>query len=196
MMPGRAQRIVEVLAAADGCLTLDQIDIETETPRHHLSSAIGNLISRGAVQRERPGCYRLTDQGRADFEAGKVISSGPCGPHSGQRTPRKPNLRKRLWKALRQSSGRVTILDCLVIASAGNEAAAENNAQRYFRELEAAGFIVRSGRREEGTAPTSNGYVRWLLLPDMNTGPEAPRKSKGRLFDPNTDKYHDLGGGE
>ena len=49
--------------------------------------------------------------------------------------------------------------------------------------------------RAAGTAPTSNGFVRWLLLPDRDSGPRAPVASSARrtVFDPHTGETFHLG---
>ena len=192
-MAGLAQNIVGLLAESDDCATLDELDNAIDRPRKRITACIPKLVTRGTVERKRAGCYRLTKPGRADFEAGKMITCGPRAPLTAERRPRKRMLRRRLWSALRKAGGYATIPDLLVVASAGDEKAAANNALVYLRLLEAGGFVVRSRRREAGTSPNSNGYIRWLLLPGMDTGPEHPRKFKGRLLDPNTQEHHELG---
>ena len=106
-------------------------------------------------------------------------------------------MRERLWKALR-GLGKATIPELCQLACRDGERAAESNAGKYLRQLERCGFVARMRRRESGTAPTSPGFVRYLLRPDKDPGPKAPvtRERLGLLYDPNSGKSYSLETGE
>jgi hypothetical protein len=78
-----------------------------------------------------------------------------------------------------------TIQDLLMMAGE-DQGRGYRSALKYLLFLERAGYLRKLPVRARGTAPTSNGFVRWLLVDD--TGPEAPvvQPLKGEVVDRNT----------
>ena len=176
-------KILNALAGAEGLLTTKAIADGTGIDRIQVSKSCTILRSRGLIAQEAVGRFRATPAGREFLAQGQAVQSGPIGPHTGK--PRPQGLRARAWAAMR-AQGQFTVGGLVEIAVKGGEAYPHNNIRAYVRKLEAAGYVARLRRRQAGTAPTSNGYIRYLLL--KNTGPKAPiwRPRKGALFDPNT----------
>lgn len=178
--------------------TAARLATETGLDRNAVYDCCAKLRRRGLVERSKRGRYRLTTAGRAARAASQSIRSGPIGPN-GIKTPRPVSgtLRERVWKALRRL-GKATIPDLCQLASRGAERSAENNAGKYLRQLERCGFVAQMHRREPGTAPSSNGFVRYLLVPNRDPGPAAPvvRERLGLLYDPNSRKSYSLETGE
>lgn len=181
-----------------GSITVAALAQATGLSRRDISKCCDKLRVRGLAERPRTGHFQLTASGRAAKAAGARIRSGPQGPN-GIKTPRPVSgtLRARLWTALR-GLGKATIPELCQLACRDRERAAASNARKYIRVLERCGFVVRLRRRERGTAPTSNGFIRYLLLPGKDPGPKAPvvRERLGLLYDPNTRKSYSLETGE
>lgn len=183
------EKLLAALRATDDCRTVEELAAATGIDRKQVAKSCGILKTRGLAERRRAGCYRLTEAGRI---ADRAVRSGPTGKHTGRRgANRAPSLRERIWRALR-SLHKASLPELLQVASLGDEKDAASNARRYLGWLEQAGYIARLRTREPGTAPTSNGFVRWLLVRD--SGPLPPRRSTrdGGLFDPNTGEAHPL----
>lgn len=136
------------------------------------------------------GRYNLTKEGRAFVEAGKPLTSGPRGPQPGKRYF-KGTLRERVWRAIRIKK-KFSALEIIPLAARGQERDAESNVGKYLRVLARAGFLTTMKTRERGPAPTSPGFLRYLLVRD--TGPQAPRwiPRRGCVYDPNTEEEHKL----
>jgi hypothetical protein len=116
------------------------------------------------------GCYQLTPEGLAAAAAGEVITSGPKGP--GQKVPEyRDTFRQRAWTSMRMQR-LFTVPDIVLEAARTEDGNPVDNLQRYLKALAAAGYVRVSPHRVEATAPTSNGYKRFLLHRD--TGPRAP----------------------
>ena len=83
-----------------------------------------------------------------------------------------------------------------MLVAQGGERDISSNIGKYLRGLERAGYLVRMPKREAGTALTSNGFARWWLPDDKDTGPRAPVLSvrKGTVYDPNTEGKVELAG--
>lgn len=177
-------------AGEDG-LTLAALDAGADLERKSIRNAIEVLKGRGLIERVAPGQYRLTAAGRLAQQFGTPIKPGPEGQtlSVARRYPR--CLRGKLWAAMR-ALGKFSLDDLLLRAAKGDEADARNNALKYVNALERAGYLVRMRQRQPGTAPTSNGFVRWLLV--RNTGPQAPiwQNAKGQIHDPNSGETFDL----
>lgn len=131
------------------------------------------------------GCFRITQAGITALDQKTNLRSGPKGETRVK--IHKDSLRVRVWRAIRIRSS-FSIPDLLPIVTKGAEKDAQSNIYKYVKALEEAGYLIRMGKRMRGTAMTSNGFARWRLDLEKNTGPQAPvwRMSKGILFDPNT----------
>ncbi|AFL76195.1 hypothetical protein [Thiocystis violascens] len=166
--------------------TLEALDQAIDgLSRKAIVMATGVLAQRGLLERRAPGHYRLTAAGRLALEAGIAIKPGPRGTHATAIQAR--SLRAKLWRAMR-ALNKFGIDDLLLRGANGDEADARNNAGKYVNVLERAGYLIRLKHRLPGDAPTSPGFVRWLLV--HNTGPKAPiwQAGKRQLHDPNTGK--------
>lgn len=179
-----------ICAGGQDGVTLDALDEAAEhLLRKSIVSAVGTLVERGLVERPEPGRYRLTSAGLIALNDQDGLPSYPR-----QRAPRQcvKSLRTRLWRGMRAMQ-KFGIDDLLLCSANGDEADARNNAIKYVNALERGGYLARMRRRAPGDAPTSNGFVRWLLL--RNTGPEAPiwQNRQDSVFDPNTRETVHLG---
>lgn len=179
---GNQTAILNALAGGD-CMVLDQLcDAIPDVGRRALINALCRLVERGLVERVERGCVQLSEAGRTAQASGLIIKSGPRGPME-RRRPVRNSLNTRLWRAMR-IKGKFTIPALLELA-ARDEKDPANATRRYVRALEKAGFVLRLNRREAGTSPTSNGFVRFSLVRD--TGDQAPMLRRGSVvFDPNT----------
>lgn len=169
---------------AGRCLTLEELCATMPSvARRMLINAAGRLVERGLIERVERGCYRLTAEGEAAQAAGVVIKSGPRGPML-RRRPVRNSLNARLWRAMRLK-GKFTIPALLELA-VKDEKNPRCGAERFIRMLERAGYLHRLAKRDPGTSPTSNGYVRWSLVRDTGELPPMPRRNGAELYDPNT----------
>lgn len=172
------------------CRAIDELAAATGADRKNISSAACRLILRGWLERIETGCFRATAAGLAALERGEKITSGPNGPLAAARRPSRDTNIARYWRAMR-AAGKVSIPLLIEMTTSGNGSLPDpSGAQRYVRRLAAAGYLALLPAREPGTAPTSNGHRRWLLIRD--TGPEAPivRPARREVWDPNTRESH------
>lgn len=185
-MSGIATRQMAVLDAlkCGECLTVDELTERVAMERRDIVKAAGSLILNGHAERVEIGCYRLTDKGREAIVEGKVLTSGPNGPHTVKvRRVRRQTLNQRAWNVMRL--GRVFTVPDLVMATAHGERFPESALQRYCKKLTLARYLARLPVRERGSCMGSNGFIRYRLLDD--TGPIAPVIKAGAvIFDPNT----------
>ncbi len=143
------------------------------------------LRKHGLLVRTAQDCHKLTPAGRAAAKEGATVRSGPQGPRNG-RVVQKGSLRARAWRAMRIKR-KFTVSDIAMLVVQGGEKDVERNIGKYLRALERAGYVSKLPVRERGTALTSNGYVRWMLLVDNGPLPPVWRQSRGMLYDPNTE---------
>jgi hypothetical protein len=180
--------IVDALMGG-ACLTTAALVEMTGFEGRRVADACCRLVSRGWIVRRERGCFELSAEGRRAVAAGETITGGPTGPltQAVPRRPRRRTVRDKMWSAMRVL-GKVRIADMETMAGASRD-----NAQRYVGALEKAGYLVRL-RPEPGSAPTSNGYCRWLLV--RNSGPEAPvyRALSADVYDRNTGEIYGIGG--
>ena len=101
-------------------------------------------------------------------------------------------LRQRAWWVLRNRK-EVTIEGLLNTLNDGQQKDAPSNLGKYLRALERAGIIKRSAQRVPGTALTSNGHIRYILVIDC--GLEAPlwRANKKEVYAPSTGVTYPIG---
>jgi len=179
------QMTVRDALAMGGCLTTAGLAEITGLDRKIISATLCRLILRGLVERVERGCFRLTAKGHLSAQRGEVIRSGPRRRHTGIKRSPRDTFRQRAWMAMRMA-GKFTVPEILQLAGrAGERGGSADNLHRYLRALEQAGYVRRLPVRERGTAPGSNGYVRWRLIRD--TGPLAPTvRRNGTIIDRNT----------
>lgn len=186
-----ATRILRTLAEAEGGLTVAGIASRTGIDRKQTARSCGVLLHRALVARPRVGLYEITASGRELDRRGEAVRCGPQAPLTGPCKRPTETLRVRCWRALRQLQ-KATVPDLVQLAERGDERDGVGNARRYVNALVASGHVVVMARREPGTAPSSNGFKRYLLV--RNTGPKAPvwRMRRGEVYDPNTGETHAL----
>ena len=187
-MAGSFQKLLDALPMSGGCLTVEELSDRTGIRRNKVSDYCCRLRTAGLVTRPRTGCYKLTEAGIEARDAGKAVTSGPNGPHTGRRKPVQGTMRQKIWTALRIKR-KATVPDLLAIMGFSDPGKAANNVHQYLRRLRLGGYVTITPVKEPGTHPYSPGFNRYFLVKD--TGPEAPVYShkKGKeehLFDPNT----------
>lgn len=187
-------QILLALPNEGACVTVPQVAEQVGRSRKDCARALDVLHRRGLVRRERPGCYLVTAVGVEARQAGVSVTSGPRAPHTGRRkSQRKPSARDQAWKTIRRLE-KFTLDDVIEVGEIGGRDP-HSNLGVYIRALQKAGYLRELRNRAPGSAPTSNGHKRYLLIRD--SGPQAPRLSRkrGDLFDPNTEETHPIAGG-
>jgi hypothetical protein len=197
--------VLSVIVSNAGPLDLDAIlrAVAPELPPSHVQKerknivrALGKLMRsklaervspvNAGLQNSGPAIYDATAKGRALIAAGGKITSGPKGPHTGIRKGQQGEARSRLWHALRIKK-RATIAQLIRVAAKPGEdrATLGDNARAYLKAMTRAGVVVKlKGRvKETGSAPSSNGNLRYALLNDL--GPLAPVAGRKFLINPN-----------
>lgn len=170
------------------------VEITKLTPLQ-VEQACYKLRKHGLLERSDKGCHTITEAGRAAIAQAVDIKlrSGPK-----QWTAPKVNknsLRIKVWRAIR-IRGKFSIPELTMLVAEGGEKNIVSNIGKYLRALEKAGYIVKLPKREKGTSLTSNGHIRYWLLPERDSGPQAPvwRVKKETVYDPNTELEHALCG--
>lgn len=166
--------------------------------RKGVIKAVGGLISRGLVIRQRPKQegfdppmpkYEVAKAGRDLLRDGGKIDSGPRGKFTGAPAVKTTTLRARVWKAFRQTQSRkATVPELVELALQEGEDAekAFDNTHRYLKALMRAGIVSELACRAKGDRPGSNGFKRYFLLNDV--GPLAPVPCAKNVFDPNANE--------
>lgn len=185
-MPSPANRIL--LALSEACsASVPELARTTGLSLEQVSRSACILVRRKLAIREVVGMYRISEAGIEAIASGKSIASGPQAPLAGIKVIR-DSFRQRLWRAIRlERKGTIGDFVGLILGPTEDEAKATANAQHYILNLCRAGYMVRLPGKAAGTAPTSPGFGRYLMVND--TGPLAPafRRAGGRhLYDANT----------
>lgn len=181
-------------AAPEDCITEADLVELTGLNAKQVERAALILRRHGLVEKVGQGCHKLTDAGREAVAAGSRITSGPRGGQGFSRVW-KNTLRGRAWRAIRIRR-KFSVADLISLVAEGGERDIESNVGKYVRALARAGILVELPRREPGVALTSNGHKRYWLPDDRDPGPQAPvwSREKNRVYDPNGERYIDLGG--
>lgn len=169
------------------CITNARLVELTGLKPEQVGNSTSKLQQNGFIKVVDKGCFRITQAGITALEQKTNLRSGPKGETSVK--IHKDSLRVRVWRAIRiPSRHSFSIPDLLPLVTKGGEKDAQSNIYKYVKALECAGYLIRMGKRMRGTAMTSNGFARWRLDLEKNTGPQAPvwRMGKGSVFDPNT----------
>lgn len=174
------------------CITNARLVEMTGLTPDQVESSTANLNKHGFIKRIDQGCYRMTQAGITALEMGKSFRSGPRGVMQKVKQ-HKDSVRVRVWRAIRIRNS-FSLDDLITIVSQGGEKDIRSNIGKYIKALECAGYLIRMAKKQQGTALTSNGFARWRLDLEKNTGPQAPvwRQSAGTVYDPNTDTEIDL----
>ena len=200
--------VVGALVAPGECVKIAAIKAELtkrghgdKWPRASVANACQTLVRRELLTQhvytgmdgtpKKPGCYTLTSAGKAFLDEGRRIASGQ--PTSGTRVRVVAGgLRSKAWHAMRILQ-KFSLGDLAKHCAVGGEADAAGNLGKYVRALTRAGYLTEL-RREPGTAPTSNGFKRWLMVRD--SGPQAPvwNQAGKTVTDANTRTVYPLDG--
>lgn len=168
-MSERTPQTVVLYAAQTACLDVDAFVDATGLPRAKISKALARLIERGLMERREQGCFAATLTGLQMVAEQAEVSRG-APKQDKPRRPIRGTLRQRAWNVMRiQSPFSVRSVAMVAVKSEVN---AESDLRKWFRALELAGYLQRQVRREAGTAPSSNGFVRYSLI--RSTGMIAP----------------------
>ncbi|MCM0081813.1 hypothetical protein L4X63_09450 [Geomonas sp. Red32] len=187
-MPWPANQILQSLLDRAEPASAQEIAARTNLSIDQVWKSADTLVENKLLTRADRGKYLITDAGRSAIAEGNGCMPGPKGP-TGPVCRRRNTIRQRLWLALRiERKGTIQGIVSLILQDGEDAALLTTNAQKYFSALCRANYLTRLPGRSEGTAPTSNGYVRYLLV--ENTGPKAPmvRRLELALYDPNTGK--------
>ena len=181
------ERVLAYLGSRQGLVTLQEIVDGVGVSDASAINILVKLKRRKLIERPRPGHYAILDAGRQAVAEKRRIKSGPKGPHTGPREQSSRGKRDRIWAQIRRAR-RTTVPDLVQIV--GGSA---SNVQKYLSALTKAGILSRLEHRAPGTAPTSPGYGRWLLVRDL--GPATPiwRPHTACIYDPNAGKVIPLG---
>ena len=92
--------------------------------------------------------------------------------------------REKTWRAIRiKQKFTLDELARAVFDSGDRAADPVDNIRRFVVALEKAGYLISMKKRVPGTALTSNGFKRWMLVRD--TGPKNPIPRKSGVWDQN-----------
>lgn len=169
------------------CITNARLVELTGLDAKQVGSATSKLQQNGFIKVVDKGCFRITQAGITALDQKSNLRSGPKGETRVK--IHKDSLRVRVWRAIRIRNS-FSIPELIPIVTKGEEKDAQSNIYKYVHALECASYLIRMGKRQRGTALTSNGFARWRLDLEKNTGPQAPvwRMSKGSIYDPNIDQ--------
>lgn len=176
------------------CVREEDLVHTTGLTTRQVEQACLKLRKHGLLEKCEQGCHIITEAGRIAMAEGKQITSGPNGKHSAPKV-NKNSLRIKVWRAMR-IRGKFSIPELAMLVAQGGEKDIVSNIGKYVRALQKAGYIAEMSKREKGSAVTSNGHKRYWLLPDYNTGMQAPvwRVAAKTVYDPNTELEHSLCG--
>lgn len=180
-------------AAPDECVTEARMVEITGMTAQQVEQAALKLRKHGLLEKTGQGCHKLTDTGRAAAAEGAKLRSGPRAWTAPK--VNKDSLRIRVWRAIRIRR-KFTIQDLAMLVAQGGEKDIESNIGKYLRVLVKAKYLIELPKREAGTKQGSNGFIRYWLTDEKDTGPQAPvwRKGKNTVYDPNTEQEHAICG--
>jgi predicted transcriptional regulator len=170
------------------CITKERLVMLTGLPLKQINVFCSKLSSHGLLKLSGNGCYELTESGKQALAAGCRFRSGPKGKESSACRVLENTLRVRIWRAMRIRR-KFSVPELISLVVDGTESCdITNNVQKYLGALAKAGYITEMPRREPGTAATSNGFKRWWLQDEKDSGPQAPVfKARVKIvYDPNT----------
>lgn len=170
-------QLFETMPPPGAPVTIAEMAAALGQPNRKVVYAMDKLRIQGFVDRVKTGRYQLTQNGLDARAAGKRVTSGPNGPLTGQKRPRRKTLKAKVWKALRVR-GKATIDELIQVIGDCGLKDPRGSAQRYLYTLARAGYVCTLKNRRAGTAPTSPGYKVYVLLPGMSTGPTPPMYSQ------------------
>lgn len=102
---------------------------------------------------------------------------------SPRRRMKSGGLRAKAWWIIR-NRGTATIDSLLNTLNDNTQKDAESNLRKYFQALVQAGILKVEIKRQPGTALTSNGYHRYVLLIDCGIDAPVWRKTLNEVYCP------------
>lgn len=170
------------------CITEERLLELTDLTKQQVQQSCRLLRRSGLLEKTGQGCHKITAAGLEALKAGARYRSGPKDKKQSGKRIWKDTLRIRIWRAIRIRR-KFTVPELISLVVDGTERGdITSNVQKYVRALAKAGYLIEMPKREQGTAPTSNGHKRWWLTDEKDTGPQAPvwRLERGTVYDPNT----------
>jgi len=180
------------------CVTETRLVELTGLTPQQVEKATLTLRRNHLLEKTGQGCHTLTSAGIEALKSGAKVCSGPRGARKHGKRIVKNSLRIRVWHAIRIRR-KFSIPDIVELVVEGTERGnITSNVQKYIRALFKAGYLIEMPKREAGSAVTSNGFKRWWLLDEKDTGRLAPvwRAERQTVFDRNTNEEHDISKGE
>ena len=150
------------------------------------------------LEKTGKGCHKLTSAGKEALAAGASVHSGPRGKRQHGKHIVKDSLRIRIWRAIRIRR-KFSVPEIIsLVADDTARGDITSNVQKYVRALAKAGYLIEMPKREQGAALTSNGFKRYWLTDEKDTGLNAPiwRAARETVFDPNTGNEIDISRGK
>ncbi|MGA7673512.1 MAG: hypothetical protein WCA78_00525 [Rhizomicrobium sp.] len=201
--------VLFALAPCDRAQTIDDISkllsvvAGDRAERKLVVKALGRLIANGFVAhtQEAKGTkgravfpapklkdfYAATDEGREFL--GSELKRKPGRTRNGVHRSRakRETLRSRVWAALRMK-GKASVPDLLEVARRPEDDPKKSlaNVQKYLWSLSAAGIVKALPVKQQGFAPSSPGFKRYVILRDL--GAKAPLVGRKFVFDPNVNE--------
>jgi len=182
------QRLLRLLAQGERLKPSEAAKLISK-PRKTIQEAFTRLCRRGYAI-SLAGVYVSTPDGLIFAASGDEIKSGPAGFERQKPRVIDGTIRTKAWRAMR-IKGKFSLEDLGRSVLDGSEEGKEplHNIRKYVVGLQKAGYLLEMKRRARGSAPTSNGSKRWMLV--RNTGPLAPVIRKGsQVWDQNEERNY------
>ena len=185
---GLMQNLLQLLAQGQKLKPSEAAKLMSKS-RQLMQEGFSKLAKRGYAI-SLSGEYVCTPEGLIFAQSGQEIKSGPAGFERQKPRVIDGSIRTKAWRAMRikvkfslEDLGR-SVLD----GSEGGKDPLEN-IRKYVAGLQKTGYLIEMKRRIPGSAPTSNGSKRWMLV--RNTGPLAPVIRKGnQVWDQNEERNY------
>ncbi|ADE10435.1 hypothetical protein [Sideroxydans lithotrophicus] len=185
-----AEQVLTAIKDSDmrECITEERLVDLTQLTKRKVQESCRKLCHSGLLEKTGQGCHTITKAGLEALKAGAQYRSGPKDKQQNGKRVWKNTTRIRIWRAIRLRR-KFTVPEIITLV-ADDDARGDitSNVQKYVRALAAAGYLIELPKREQGTSLTSNGYKRWWLTDEKDSGPDAPiwRIGRGTVYDPNT----------
>lgn len=169
------------------CITEERLVMVTGLTKRKVQESCRKLCHSGLLMKTGEGCHTITKAGLEALAAGARYRSGPKDSKQSGKRVWKNTARILIWRAIRLRR-KFSVPEIITLVADETRGDMTSNVQKYVRALAKAGYLIELPKREAGTALTSNGYKRWWLTDDKDTGPEAPvwRPDRRTVYDPNT----------
>lgn len=169
----------EIRKKGDWTFTIKELDVmlDATTIRDYLAALCkaGYLDAVSKGKRGEANVYRLVED--CGVDAPRLRKDG---------TPVTQGIgRQQMWNAMRILK-EFTATDLAFNASTDDHRVAEGEAKSYCQTLDKAGYLVLKG---QGSGVKSQSEARYMLIPQMWTGPHPPQIQRTRqVYDPNLRK--------